>query len=262
MDSVDGRVVGRVAVETARTLRAELLDEFVGQWCGEDVVDERVFGRQPAEYPQCADIDATPGQIEIVAHMDALTRPHTTWSGSGGIGMMRSTTHSNEIGAPAMRGADTTSDGAFSSPSAANSSTSVSNSKADRCTASACPIVVILTTNSLVSRILTNVSLRVTPSERGCSEIDRTGGNLPTTVKKDTGAILPTPVTELVLTHAIARGQHAADEQFVAGGGVEVCGIDDHGVLLERRGISSMLSGQDSSATALHQTGPTLSRHG
>ena len=54
--------------------------------------------------------------------------------------------------------------------------------------------------------MLTNVSLSVTPSERGCSEIDRTGGNLPTTVKKDTGAILPTPVTELVLTHAIARG--------------------------------------------------------
>ena len=64
----------------------------------------------------------------------------------------------------------------------------------------------MLTTNSPVSRMLTKVSLSVTPSERGCRVIDRTGGNLPTTVKNDTGAILPTPVVELVLTQAIARG--------------------------------------------------------
>ena len=57
-----------------------------------------------------------------------------------------------------------------------------------------------------VSRMLTKVSLSVTPSERGCRVIDRTGGNLPTTVKNDTGAMLPTPVVELVLTQAMARG--------------------------------------------------------
>ena len=64
----------------------------------------------------------------------------------------------------------------------------------------------MFTTNSLVSRMLTNVSLSVTPSERGCRVIDRTGGNRPTTVKNDTGAMLPTPAVELVLTQAIARG--------------------------------------------------------
>jgi len=99
-----------------------------------------------------------------------------------------------------------TSDAAFSNPSASNSSTSVSNSWAERWTASACPIDAMFTTNSLVSRMLTKVSLRVTPSERGCSVIDRTGGNLPTTVKNETGAILPTPEVELVLTQAMARG--------------------------------------------------------
>ena len=64
----------------------------------------------------------------------------------------------------------------------------------------------MLTTNSFVSRMLTNVSLSVTPSERGCRVIDSTGGNLPTTVKNDTGAMLPTPAVELVLTQAMARG--------------------------------------------------------
>jgi hypothetical protein len=64
----------------------------------------------------------------------------------------------------------------------------------------------MLTTNSLVSRMLTNVSLSVIPSERGCSVIDKTGGKRPTTVKKDTGAIFPTPVVDRVLTQAIARG--------------------------------------------------------
>ena len=64
----------------------------------------------------------------------------------------------------------------------------------------------MLTTNSLVSRMLTNVSLSVAPSERGCSVIESTGGNRPTTVKNDTGAMLPTPAVELVLTQAIARG--------------------------------------------------------
>jgi len=54
--------------------------------------------------------------------------------------------------------------------------------------------------------MLTNVSLRVTSSERGCRLIDRIGGNRPTTVKNDIGAILPTPAVELVLTQAIARG--------------------------------------------------------
>ena len=64
----------------------------------------------------------------------------------------------------------------------------------------------MFTTNSFVSRMLMNVSLRVRPSERGCRVIDSTGGNRPTTVKNDTGAMLPTPAVELVLTHAIARG--------------------------------------------------------
>jgi hypothetical protein len=65
----------------------------------------------------------------------------------------------------------------------------------------------MLMTNSPVSRMLTNVSLRVTPSERGCRVIDNIGGNRPTTVKNDTGAMLPTSVVERVLTHAMARGK-------------------------------------------------------
>ena len=64
----------------------------------------------------------------------------------------------------------------------------------------------MLTTNSPVSRMLTNVSLSVTPSERGCRLIESTGGIRPTTVKNDTGAMLPTPVVDSVLTQAIARG--------------------------------------------------------
>ena len=67
-------------------------------------------------------------------------------------------------------------------------------------------MVAMLTTNSLVSRMLTKVSLRVTPSERGCRLIDRIGGKRPTTVKNEIGAILPTPVVEAVLTQAMARG--------------------------------------------------------
>src|SRR5271155_397523 len=135
-----------------------------------------------------------------------LTSPHTTWSGSGGMGMMRFTVHSNEIGASPMRGAAITSEGAFSRLRAANSSTSEANSIADLCTASTWAMEAMLTTNSPVSRMLTKVSLSVTPSDRGCSVIDSTGGYLPTTVKNDTGAMLPTPVGDAVLTQAIARG--------------------------------------------------------
>ena len=51
------------------------------------------------------------------------------------------------------------------------------------------------------------VSFRVTPSERGCRVIDRTGGNRPTTVKNETGAMFPTPSVEAVLTQAMARGR-------------------------------------------------------
>jgi hypothetical protein len=67
-------------------------------------------------------------------------------------------------------------------------------------------MVAMLTTNSPVSRMLTKVSLSVTPSERGCRVTDSTGGNRPTTVKNDTGAMFPTPSGEAVLTQAIARG--------------------------------------------------------
>ena len=82
----------------------------------------------------------------------------------------------------------------------------MSNSKAERCTASAWPIEAMLTTNSFGVADVDEVSLSVTPSERGCSVIERIGGNRPTTVKNETGAMLPTPVVELVLTQAIARG--------------------------------------------------------
>ncbi|KRE46111.1 hypothetical protein ASG92_11875 [Arthrobacter sp. Soil736] len=52
----------------------------------------------------------------------------------------------------------------------------------------------------------TLVSLRVLPSERGCSEMDTIGGFRPTAVKKEMGARLATPSSEMVLTQAIARG--------------------------------------------------------
>jgi hypothetical protein len=121
--------------------------------------------------------------------------------------MMRSTTHSKEIGASLMRGARTTSHGAFWSPSASNSSTEESNSAADRCTRSASGRTARFVTNSPVSRMLTKVSLSVCPSERGCSEIETIGGLRPTAVKNETGAILPTPSLDTVLTQAIARGK-------------------------------------------------------
>ncbi len=163
-----------------------------------------------------------------------LTFPHTTWSGSGGIGMMRSTTHSNEIGAPAMRGAEMTSDGAFSRPSASNSSIPLSNSNADLWTASAWPIVAILTTNSFVSRMLTNVSLSVTPSERGCSEIDRIGGNPADDREERHGRDIAHSGSRTRAHPGDRAGQHAADEQFIARCRIQVCGVDDHGFLLGR----------------------------
>jgi hypothetical protein len=54
--------------------------------------------------------------------------------------------------------------------------------------------------------MLTNVSLSVTPSIRGCSDSDTFGGLRPTAVKNEIGARLATPSTESVLTQAIARG--------------------------------------------------------
>lgn len=50
------------------------------------------------------------------------------------------------------------------------------------------------------------VSLRVTPSERGCSVIDSTGGLRPTAVKNETGAMLSIPSVERVLTQAMGLG--------------------------------------------------------
>src|SRR5271157_2466301 len=64
-----------MTVESARALRAQLLDEFPGQGRGEDVVDIRVFPCEPAEYAQCAGVDASPGQVEIVTHVDSLDPP-------------------------------------------------------------------------------------------------------------------------------------------------------------------------------------------
>lgn len=68
-------------------------------------------------------------------------------------------------------------------------------------------MVATLTTNSPVSRMLTNVSLSVTPSDLGWRLIDRMGGIRPTTVKNETGAMLPTPVVDSVLTQAMALGR-------------------------------------------------------
>jgi len=120
---------------------------------------------------------------------------------------MRSTTHSNEIGASAIRGAEMVSDAALWRPSASNSSTSWSNSNAERCTVSALSIVAMFTTNSPVSRMLTKVSFSVTPSDRGCRLMDSIGGMRPTTVKNEMGAMLPTPSVEVVLTQAMGRGR-------------------------------------------------------
>ena len=54
---------------------------------------------------------------------------------------------------------------------------------------------------------MTNVSLSVSPSERGCIEIEIIGGLRPTAVKNEIGARFATPSVESVLTHAIARGR-------------------------------------------------------
>jgi hypothetical protein len=47
----------------------------------------------------------------------------------------------------------------------------------------------------------------VTPSDRGCIEIDTIGDLRPTAVKNEIGARFATPSWESVLTHAIARGR-------------------------------------------------------
>ncbi len=91
--------------------------------------------------------------------------------------------------------------------------------------------------------MLTKVSLRVTPSERGCRVIDRTGGNLPTTVKNETGAILPTPSVELVLTQAMARGSNGVHQYLLesAHGGVEawLAALDKVAGLQPRAGVAA-----------------------
>src|SRR5271155_4583380 len=49
----------------------------------------------------------------------------------------------------------------------------------------------MLMTKSLFSRMLTKVSLRVSPSERGCRLIDSIGGERPTTGEKEMGGRVP-----------------------------------------------------------------------
>ncbi len=78
---------------------------------------------------------------------------------------------------------------------------------AERCIACAVCRVTRLTTNSPVSRMLTNVSFSVTPSERGCSVIETIGGLRPTAVKNEIGARLATPSLDCVLTQPMARGR-------------------------------------------------------
>src|SRR5271154_849389 len=69
-----------------------------------------------------------------------------------------------------------------------------------------CGNVAMCVTNSPVSRILTKLSLSVTPSDRGCIVSETLGGLRLTTVKKEIGARLATPVLDNVLTHAMGRG--------------------------------------------------------
>src|SRR6516164_6275696 len=69
-----------------------------------------------------------------------------------------------------------------------------------------CGSVAMCVTNSPVSRILTKLSLSVTPSDRGCIVSESRAGLRPTTVKNDIGARLATPVWDNVLTHAMGRG--------------------------------------------------------
>ena len=64
----------------------------------------------------------------------------------------------------------------------------------------------MLATNSPVSRMLMNVSLSVTPSDRGCKLMQTMGGFRPAPVKKEIGARFATPSFDRVLIQPIARG--------------------------------------------------------
>jgi len=110
------------------------------------------------------------------------------------------------MGAPFTRGAFTTTLGSFSSPVWANSSTSGGNSKAVWCIWCAWFRVAMLKQNSPVSRMLTKVSFRVTPSDFGCRVRQTIGGLRPAPVKKEIGARLATPTVDTLLIQPIARG--------------------------------------------------------
>ena len=202
---VDGRVVGGVPVETvgarAPALSTRSSGSGVVKRVSTSVYSAASLPKHAMRRRRCVH-----GEVEVVADVDALhLAPHDV------VGQRR---HGDDAVDHAFerdrRTGDargrTTSEALSPVPAPRTRRHRVSNSKAERCTASACAMVAMLTTNSFVSRMLTNVSLSVTPSDRGCREIDSTGGIRPTTVKKDTGAMLPTPVVELVLTQAIARG--------------------------------------------------------
>src|ERR1700719_3917677 len=75
--------------------------------------------------------------------------------------------------------------------------------------------------------MLTNVSLSVTPSERGCRLIHTMGGLRPAPVKNEIGARLAIPSFDKVLIQPMARGR-ILPMRSLGVDRVECCAIDNH----------------------------------
>jgi hypothetical protein len=129
----------------------------------------------------------------------------TTISRSGPKLMRRSTRHSSEAAASAMRGCFTSFAGAGVRPYFANSLSASGISVPERCIALAVPSSARLTTNSPVRRMFFRVCLMV-PSERQLKLRMQSGGSSEITLKNENGAQLATPFSLQVETQAIGRG--------------------------------------------------------
>ncbi len=119
--------------------------------------------------------------------------------------------HSKFTGDAATCGGRTTSDARIFSPASSNSLTPYSYSPLVTFMASANSNVTMLTTNSPVSRIFTNVPFGSCPfsSWRMAGANPSIGGLAETQLKNENGARLGTPSLLSVETHAIGRGPTA-----------------------------------------------------
>src|ERR671931_374602 len=128
----------------------------------------------------------------------------TTISRSGPNSMRRSTRHSSEAAASAMRGCFTILAGRGVRPARANSLAPSGISAADACIALAVSSSARLTTNSPVRRMFFSVCF-IAPSERWLKLRMQSGGSSEITLKKENGAQLARPFSLQVETQEVGR---------------------------------------------------------